>query len=152
MWLLSTSAGWYGGSVGWENWLGLPDADMNYTRLLASARVGARKFLTFGRLWRRPEWSAAAAAPPMMNLHDYGYQQHASQHWNQSCPTAEVLAECWLADDGTFAVVATNHGGARVVLDVTVDVSSVGGAGPMLVRVTKTMAARSVAVLPVVAP
>ena len=108
--------GWYGGSVGWENWLGLPDADMNYTRLLASAKVRAQKYLTFGRLWRQPEWSTTAAAPPMMNLHDYS---STSLHWNQSCPTAEVLAECWLADDGTFAVVATNHGETQVMLDVS---------------------------------
>ena len=61
--------GWYGGSVNWENWLGLSDDDIAYTRLLASTKVAAAKFLTFGRLWRQPEWRIAV---PIMRLHDYG--------------------------------------------------------------------------------
>ena len=69
--------------------------------------------------------------------------------WNQSCPTPKLLAECWLADDGTFAVVATNHGDAPEALDVNVDVSAVGSAVPKQVRLTRAMPARSVAVLPV---
>lgn len=61
--------GWYGGSVGWENVLGLADADIAYTRLLASTKVAAAKYLTFGRLWRQPEWNLPVQT---MQLHDYG--------------------------------------------------------------------------------
>eukprot|EP01048_Picozoa_sp_COSAG05_P028391 COSAG05_NODE_8781_length_672_cov_1.045375_1_plen_70_part_00 len=63
-------------------------------------------------------------------------------------PTAQVLAECWLAEGGTFAVVATNHGDSSVQLDVSVDVSLVGFANPRLLRVNTTMTARSMQVLP----
>ena len=70
-------------------------------------------------------------------------------NWNQSCPTPKVLAECWLADDGTFAVVATNHAETELVLNVTVDISEAGSATPRLVRLAKAMPPRSVAVLPV---
>ena len=61
--------GWYGGSVGWENWLGLADEDIIYTRLLASTKVAAAKYLTFGRLWRQPNWRIPVKT---MQLHDYG--------------------------------------------------------------------------------
>ena len=135
--------GWFGSSVGWENSLGLSDEDTAYTRLLASTKVKQSKYLVYGRLWRQPEW---AAPPEMMNLHDYGYMEH---NWNQSCPTPKVLAECWLADDGTFAVVATNHAETELVLNVTVDISEAGSTTPRLVRLTKAMPPRSVAVLPV---
>ena len=135
--------GWFGGSIGWENLLGLPIADVNYTRLLASTKVVASKFLVHGRLWRQPVWRTAAV--PTMQLHDYGYMEH---DYNQSCATAIVLAECWLADDGTFAVVATNHGDSEIVLNVTVDVSAVGAPAAALVHVVEAMAPLSAKVLP----
>lgn len=134
--------GWYGGSTGWENLLALPMADVEFTRLLASTKVSASKYLVFGRLWRQPKWRVPV---PTIALHDYGYMEH---DWNQSCPTPVVLAECWLAGDGTFAVVATNHGEDEITLNVTVDVSAVGAATPKLVPLIKVMPPRSAEVLP----
>jgi hypothetical protein len=138
--------GWYGGAVNWENWIGLPSEDMAYTRLLASTKVTSAKYLTFGRLWRQPEW---ASKPETMDLHDYGYMEHNA---SQSCPTSQVLAELWRADDGSFALITTNHAEVDLVLNVTVDVSEAGASDPVFVSVVKAMASRSVAVLPVSVP
>ena len=134
--------GWYGGSIGWENLLALPAADVNYTRLLAATKVAASKYLVHGRLWRAPVWQTAV---PTMQLHDYGYMEHNS---SQSCATAVVLAECWLADDGTFAVVATNHGESAITLNVTVDVSPVGVSTPSLAYVAQEMPPLSAKLFP----
>jgi hypothetical protein len=138
--------GWYQASATWENWIGLPQDDFLYTRQLASAKVDASKYLTYGRLWRQPEWEIPTE---MMQLHDYGYMEH---DWKQTCPTPKVLAECWLAHDGTFAVVATNHGDSELMLNVSVDVSATGAAAPVLVQLVKAMPSRSIEVLPVVVP
>lgn len=137
--------GWFEASVNWENYLGLPAADAAFTRLLASTKATAMasKYLTFGRLWRPPVW---AIPVEMMQVHDYGYMEH---QWNQSCPTPKVLAECWLADDGTLAVVATNHATTTFVLNVSVDVSPAHSAQPVIVAVVATMPGRSVRILPV---
>jgi hypothetical protein len=131
--------GWFGGSVGWENVLALPAADVNYTRLLAATKVTASKYLVYGRLWRPLVWRTTV---PTMQLHDYGYMEH---NISQSCTTSLVLAECWHASDGTFAVVATNHGESPVTLNVTVDV---GAATPSLVHVVHVMPPLSAKVFP----
>jgi hypothetical protein len=136
--------GWYGGSVGWQNYLGLSNADTAYTKLLATTKVDARKYLVHGRLWRQPVWRVPAAEVPTMQLHDYSV---FADGWNQSCPTSLVLAECWQADDGTFAIVATNHGETDITLNVSVDLSDVGAAAPVFVHVEKPMAGRSVDVI-----
>lgn len=142
--------GWYSPSAcpdsctPWLNTLGLPSTDLAYARLLASTKVNASKYLTHGRLWRQPEWGVPVET---MQLHDYGYMEH---RWNQSCPTPKVLAETWLANDGTFAVVATNHGESELVLNVTVDLSAAGSLeAKHSARLVRAMPGRSVAVLPV---
>ena len=83
----------------------------------------------------------------------FRYMEH---DWNQSCATPKILAECWQADDGSFAVVrvlfmscqhrkfyaiylsivasligasaqvATNHAAQPLTLNVSVDLSPVG--------------------------
>jgi hypothetical protein len=136
--------GWYGGSNGWQNRLGLSDADAAYTKLLASTKVDARKYLVHGRLWRQPVWRVPEADVQRMQLHDYSSFAHG---WNQSCPTPLVLAECWQADDGTFAIVATNHGETDITLNVSVDLSDVGAAAPVFAHVVRPMPGRSVEVL-----
>jgi len=134
-----------GGSAHWENFIGLPDADVAYTRLLASTKVTASKYLVHGRLWRQPEWDVPV---PTIQVSDYSAcTTNNGVSTCPSCPTAQVLAECWLADDGTFAVVATNHGDVELMLNVTVDLSAVGAARPRLVRVAKVMPALSAEVL-----
>ena len=80
----------------------------------------------------------------------FRYMEH---DWNQSCATPKILAECWQADDGSFAVVrllfmscqhrkfyaiylsivasligasaqvATNHAAQLLTLNVSVDLS-----------------------------
>lgn len=52
------------------------------------------------------------------------------------------------ANDGTFAVVATNHGESLVTLSVTVDVFKVGVTAPRLVHIVHAMPPLSAKVLP----
>jgi hypothetical protein len=134
-----------GGSVNWTNFVGLSDADVAYTRLLASTKVTASKYLVHGRLWRQPQWKVPV---PTTNVTDYSAcTSYRNSQICPSCPTAQVLAECWLADDGTFAVVATNHADVELPLSVTVDLSAVGAARAWPVTVMKPMPPKSVEVV-----
>lgn len=132
--------GWFVGSAGWLNGLGLAAADAGFLRSLSSAKVSAAQYLTHGRLWRSPRW--LGPPPPTMKLHDYGYE---TKNASQFCETPLLLAECWRADDGSFAVVAVNHGTEAFTLNVTVDLAESGeperwasveaAAGPLSVEV-----------------
>ena len=106
-------------------------------RDLASARVSAAAYLVHGRLWRPPRWLVSR---PTMRLHDYLASDPA-----QYCPTPLLLAEVWRADDGSFALVAANHGLNELLLSVRVDL---GGSGQpeQPVFINGTVGARSVAV------
>jgi len=79
-----------------------------------------------------------------MQLHDYSDKDVA-----QACPTPQVLAECWQADDGSFAVVAVNHVAIELALNVSVDVAP-RGESPREQLVAATMGPRSAAVVQVV--
>jgi hypothetical protein len=133
--------GWFYGGVENENWLGVPDEDIAFLKLLANTKLTAAKYLAHGRLWRRPRW---LEPPPTMQLHDYSDKDVA-----QACPTPQVLAECWQADDGSFAVVAVNHAAIELALNVSVDVAP-RGESPREQLVAATMGPRSAAVVQVV--
>ena len=129
--------GWFEADEANENWLGVPDEDAAFLKLLANTRVRAAKYLAHGRLWRSPRW---LVPPATMQLHDYSDRDPA-----QSCPTARVLAECWQADDGSFALVAVNHAAVELPLNVSVNLAASGQA-PEERAVAAAMAPRSVAV------
>jgi hypothetical protein len=129
--------GWFYGDEANENWLGVPDEDIAFLKLLANTKVQTAKYLTHGRLWRSPRW---LEPPPMMQLHDYSDKDAA-----QSCSTVQVLVECWQADDGSFALVAANHATIELALKVSVDLAP-RGESPREQLVAATMAPRSVAV------
>lgn len=136
--------GWFGVSSGWQNSMGLADPDAAFVRSLASIKASNAKYLTHGRLWRPVQW---ITSPPLMWLHDYGYMEHDP---HQGCPTAIVLAECWRAADGSFALVAANHGSTANELDIIVDMSESEespGSGHT-VRLTRSIPALTAFVLP----
>ena len=133
--------GWFTASADRLNWIGLGDDDVAFLRLLASTKVRAARYLTYGSLWRPPAW--VGRPPPTIALHDYSYYEHNA---SQSCPTPVVLAECWRADDGSVALVAANHADGDHALNVSVNLAPSGGAVPHLVRVEAAMAPRSVVV------
>lgn len=130
--------GWFGTTSSWANTMGLKDSDAAFVRLLAGIRARHPKFLTFGRLWRRPKW----VVPPLtMPLHDYGYMEHDP---TQSCPTSFVLVECWLSGDGNYALAVANHAETPMLLDVEVDLGEPGKPSrDSTIRVNQTIPALS---------
>eukprot|EP00040_Diaphanoeca_grandis_P003167 m.24011 g.24011 ORF g.24011 m.24011 type:complete len:798 (+) comp14446_c0_seq2:56-2449(+) len=132
-----------GGVMGWFesaserlNMLGLETIDMDFVRLLLTTKVSNAKYLTHGRLWRSPRW---LIQPPTMKLHDYGYMEKDP---NQYCVTSVILAECWKANDETFALVAVNHGTTTLDLHASINLAPTGEA-PNIVTVNTKMQPRS---------